>query len=289
MVELFIGITTWNDAFFFPTCLKSIQYYLDGIVEYKICVVDNESTDDSRQIALDFGCQLIVKTCSQADALNMLLNRSSGKYTLLLHSDIALLSKSTWPLIHNAIENKIVLVSPEDIGVGEYGRKSYGAGMPESSFMLWKTEEACRLRSIRVYGNWGLRNIVHHPFRFLPRYRFDFYGSHITHRIPALIERNGLDWLKMNVHPSPKLPEPWFVNNNTEALWEKDWGCYEYGFGNFYSIENTIIHYHNWFTRDISEHKKHLTLNRDRVSMEYIRAYTERFIRDFENKTVHIL
>lgn len=289
MVKLFIGITTFNSSFFLPTCLSSIKRCFENIIDYKVCIVDNESNDTSRQIALSFNCDVIKKRCIQADALNILIGRSSGECTLLLHSDVALLSKEIWPLLKNIMHSHDVLVSPEDIGLGNYDRIKMGAGMPESSFMLWKTKEALSLRSLRIYNNYTLKSFVGRLFRSLPIYCLDFYGPHITHHIPKLLKLNGFNWVKMKVHPSTKLPEPWFINTDANVKWvENDWGYREYGFGNFYSIEGHITHYHNWFSREISDSVGHYKLDDCKVSVAYIKAYSERFKKDFEKDVVHL-
>lgn len=286
MVELFIGMTTWDDAFFLPTSLQSIKNCFDGIVEYTVCVIDNESKDKSREIAADFGCNVIVKASSQADALNILLDRSNGKFTLFLHSDVALLTRELWRLLNVSIDARNVLVSPEDIGMGEFWRRSYGAGMPESSFMFWKTEQALKLRSFSLYRKWNLGSLLRHPLYYIPKQRFDFYGPHITHRIPAILELKGLSWTQMGVHSTPKARQQWYENKDADAKWSNDWAQYEYGFGNFYSLKGCFSHYHNWLTRELSPNNPARRLNGNGVPIAFIRGYTERFINDFQKNTI---
>src|SRR3954463_907868 len=90
-VELFVGITTWNSELFLEHCLRSIRKTTDGL-SMRLGVVDNLSKDRSVEIARDFGADVKLEYCSQAIALNRLLSMSSGRRTLLLHSDVVLLS-----------------------------------------------------------------------------------------------------------------------------------------------------------------------------------------------------
>jgi glycosyltransferase involved in cell wall biosynthesis len=283
MAELFVGMTTWDDAFFLPVTLQSLKNCFDGVVDYTVCIVDNESRDDSCRIAKEFGCRVIVKNSSQSDALNMLLDLSTGDYTLLLHSDVALLSKDLWGLLSRSSDERNILISPEDIGMGELWRRDYGVGMPESSFMFWKTKQVRKLRSFRSFKKWSWYSFFRHPLTYIPTRRFDFYGPHLTHRIPALLERNGMCWTMMDVHASPKAEVPWYTNHDADALWDDAWARLEYGFGNFYSLNGALSHYHNWLTRYLSPANANLRLNREGVPVAFIKEYTERFINHYRD------
>lgn len=62
-----------------------------------ICVLDNDSSDASAAIARDHGTELLVRRCTQPEALQEIVRRSrgGGAYTLLLHADVILLA-SEW-------------------------------------------------------------------------------------------------------------------------------------------------------------------------------------------------
>ena len=60
-----------------------------------ICVLDNDSSDASAAIARDHGTELLVRRCTQPEALQELVRRSRGLLTLLLHADVILLA-SEW-------------------------------------------------------------------------------------------------------------------------------------------------------------------------------------------------
>src|SRR4051794_38439005 len=116
-VELFVGVTTWNSELFLEHCLRSIRKTTDGL-NARIGVVDNRSTDRSVEIAKDFGAEVRIEYCSQAIALNRLLSMSDGRRTLLLHSDVILLSPKWYPVCNARMTGNVALVSPEDIGCG---------------------------------------------------------------------------------------------------------------------------------------------------------------------------
>src|SRR5262245_60639454 len=91
--ELFIGITTWNSELFLSHCLEAIRATTVGIAT-DIVVLDNCSDDGSVEIARDFGVTVLRERCGQADALNRLVARSHGSYTLLMHPDVILLEQN---------------------------------------------------------------------------------------------------------------------------------------------------------------------------------------------------
>lgn len=177
--DLFVGITTWNSELLLAHCLRSIRRTTDSL-RVRIGVVDNMSTDRSVEIARDMGVQVHEERCSQAIGLNRLLAMSDAKHTLLIHSDVILLSSDWYATCSRHLTGTVALVSPEDIGYGPLTRP-YGAGKPESRFMFFDTQKAMRA--------------------FTPEY------------------------------------------------WSEDLGHLRYGMGNFYSVDDQITHYHNWFDR----------------------------------------
>src|SRR2546430_1715750 len=142
--DLFVGVTTWNSELFLEHCLRSIHRTTDGL-RTRIAIVDNFSSDRSVEIGRGLGAEVRVEHCSQAIALNRLLAMSRARHTLLIHSDVILLSPEWYATCSRHLSGGIALVSPEDIGCGPLTRP-YGAGMPESCFMLFDTAKAKRAR-----------------------------------------------------------------------------------------------------------------------------------------------
>jgi glycosyltransferase involved in cell wall biosynthesis len=236
--ELFVGVTTWNSEFFLERCLRGVHRTTAGL-RIRIGVVDNVSTDRSVEIARDMGAEVRIEHCSQAIALNRLLSMSSARHTLLIHSDVILLSPNWYTICSRHLTETVALVSPEDIGCGPLTRP-YGAGMPESCFMLFDTAKAKRARTV----TWSRRRGF--PW---PRLRLDLDHYYVTHDLPGTLERCGYSWCPMKVHASPKEPEPIYMPPFTPQYWSDDLAYLRYAMGNFYSLDGQITHYHNWFDR----------------------------------------
>ena len=269
--DIFIGITSWNSELFLGHCLRALHLTSDD-VNKQIVVLDNSSGDRSADIARDLGATVIVKSFDQADALNYLFKLSKSRYTLLMHSDVIMLSDKWFPLCISKVSDNVALVSPEDIGCGPYTRP-FGIGMPESSFLFCDTNKLKKT----AFTLWRQRYRVPVPHRVL-----DFYGEHITHNIPARLAKAGLTWFAMNVHVSDNVDEPIYQPGFSPRTWSEELAHLRYGLGNFYSIDGVITHYHNWFDRaqlnvPNASHEEH----RCGIPLAYIRSYTEAFLSDF--------
>ena len=236
--DLFVGVTTWNSEILLEGCLRSIRATTSGL-RARVGVVDNVSTDRSVEIASDMGADVRVERCSQAIALNRLLSMSNAKHTLLLHSDAILLSPRWYDICSRRLVGDCALVSPEDIGCGPLTRP-YGAGMPESCFMMFDTEKARRART----WTWIRRRGV--PW---PRLRFDFDHYYVTHDLPRTLRRRGYGWCPMRVHASPIEPSEPYIPAFVPEYWSDELSHLRYAMGNFYSLDGEFIHYHNWFDR----------------------------------------
>jgi glycosyltransferase involved in cell wall biosynthesis len=236
--DLFVGVTTWNSELFLEHCLRSVHKTTEGL-RIRIGVVDNFSNDRSVEIAQDMHANVRLERCSQAIALNRLLSMSSARHTLLIHSDVILLSRDWYATCSNRLTGSVALVSPEDIGCGPLTRP-YGVGMPESCFMLFDTAKARRARNVTWSRRGGL------PWPYL-RLNLDHY--YVTHNLPKTFERCGYTWCAMKVHASPKEAEPIYTPPFTPEYWSEELSYLRYAMGNFYSLDGNIIHYHNWFDR----------------------------------------
>lgn len=278
--DLFVGVTTWNSELFLEACLSSVRDTTSSI-RVEIGIVDNLSTDRTPDIARRFGVTVHREYCSQAIALNRLLDRSRAPRTLLLHSDVVLLSPQWFDVCNAAIHSNVVLVSPEDIGCGPLTRP-YGAGKPESCFMFFDTAAARRARTWTWIKRAGLPWPVRH---------FDFDDYYITHDIPKTLGRVGFDWRAMAVHPSPQLAddeayEPEF----TPEYWSPQLGKLRYAMGNFYSLNGVVTHYHNWFDRvpkDVPPDSNATTEPEGRgLPLAFLSMGTSRFLRDYAARSV---
>ena len=278
--DLFIGITSWNSELFLPHCLESIRRTTDGSSTH-IYVLDNSSTDQSAAIAKQAGAEVIVHNCTQPEALQELVRRSHGHLTLLLHADVVLLANDWLKRCADYLIGNTVLVSPEDIGCGPLSRP-FGAGMPESSFLLFRTDGLKRARRL------ARKRPLRPPF---VRREFDFYGNHVTHNIPRRLAERGYTWKPMKVYVSNAEPEPLFIPAPGTTLWTEELGYLRYGLGNFYGLDGMITHYHNWYDRvirvsDRSSSGNSTTPKKREFPAEFINAYSQRFLADYAEGTV---
>ena len=270
--ELFVGITSWNSELFLPHCLEALQATTAGL-DTRVCVLDNGSTDRSVAIARERGGDVLERHCSQPDALNTLLRRSRSPYTLLLHADVILLSQQWFSLCRSRLSEGVALVSPQDIGCGPLTRP-FGAGMPESSFLLMHAARFRRCRRLhwRRKGRWPR-----------PRFEVDFNGPHITHHLPQELQRQALTWVPMDVYVSNRASEPLFTPASPPAVWSDELAYLRYGLGNFYGLNGTITHYHNWYDRIAAREKSETapTPGRKDFPVDFIRSYTHRLLEDY--------
>ncbi len=272
--NLFVGITSWNSEAFIGPCVDQAKRTTDP-QSTRIVVLDNSSTDNTREIARTKGAEVINRKCTQSQALNHLFNLSKADYTLLIHADVIMLSEDWLRLCAAHLQGKIALISPEDIGCGPYTRP-WGKGMPESSFMLFRTALAREARRwFRIQ-----RFKIRWPFRAV-----DFYGEHVTYNLPAMLADCGLSWKMMEVHTSTTELRPIYEPHFQPKYWEESWALYRYGLGNFYSIDGKITHYHNWFDRTIGEpsdgERSQATFPKEGgLPVAFVKIYTERFLSD---------
>lgn len=275
--EIFVGLTTWNSEIFLPACLRGLQKTLEGI-RSRIVIFDNSSTDRTPVIAREHGIEVITGLGSQPYALNVLIGKSTGRYTLLIHSDVVLLNRRWAPLCISAVEGGHALVSPEDIGFGPWTRP-WGRGMPESSFMFWSTQalRSCREWCLATNNRWRLP---------LPRRTLDLSQAHVTHGLPRRLATKGMTWRAMKVHASPLQDARWAPPFHAKH-WRAEWGSYRYAFGNFYSLDGEITHYHNWYDRVSKNVRPDSTEtcnpNGEGIPLAFIAHGTRNFLADYQS------
>jgi len=280
-VELFVGVTTWNSELFLAQCLEAIRKTTEG-VSLQIGVVDNRSTDRSVEIGRTHGAKVHVEYCSQAIALNRLLSMSEGRVTLLMHSDVILLSPRWFHVCDAHLRGNVALVSPEDIGCGPLTRP-YGKDMPESCFMMFDTKKARELRQ----WVWVRRKGIPWPER-----RLDLEDYYVTHDLPTTLARGGYTWQRMRVHASPRESAPVYRPQFTPQYWSEDLEDLRYAMGNFYSLDGEITHYHNWFDRvpkDVPLDSRETTEGNGKgLPLAYLSLGTRNFLNDLAAGAVRL-
>lgn len=272
MSRLFVGVTSWNSELFLPHCIQSILNNTKQ-EETDIVVYDNSSEDNSVRLARELGARVIIGRCSQGDALNRLASLSRSEFTLLVHADVILLYPEWLRICSQKLSGNTVLVSPEDIGCGPLTRP-FGAGMPESSFLLFKTSALKQIREIRWRRIWRF---------YYPHRDINFFAPHVTHKLPEILKEKNLHWHPMSVHWSDHLETPIWVPGEEPRVWNDELGYLRYGLGNFYSLDGIIIHYHNWYDRKALKSNKESSVD---FHPGYVNTYTELFLQDWTNKRI---
>ncbi len=276
--RLFVGITSWNSVTFLGHCIDAVKQTTSAD-STRIVVLDNESTDGSFEMARSRGVEVISRRCNQPQALVRLFNLSRSEFTLLIHSDIIILNRDWLDICAQHLTENVAMISPEDIGCGPYTRP-WGKGMPESSFMLFRTASARATRQWYSVQRFKIR----WPYRAL-----DFFGEHITYNLPDRLNEHRLEWRMMAVHTSTLEASPIYTPSFKPKYWESEWGYYRYGLGNFYSLDGQITHYHNWFDRISSEGvdidtQSQATFPKDGgLPLAYVKVYTDNFISDLKS------
>lgn len=277
--DLFVGVTSWNSADFLRACLTSLRRTAP---ECEICVFDNMSEDGSAAVARDLGAGVIVRRASQPDALNVLSENSRRPFTLLIHADVVFLAGNWFEIMTSHLDSKVGLVSPEDVGCGDFTRP-WGAGMPESSFLLFSTAVLRRLRRTVWRKRWRVP---------IPGRRIDFDGEHITYRLPGELSRIGSGMFLTNVHPAHLGTDTYFSPPVPFKYWRENWGNRRYGLGNFYSVDGVITHYHNWFDRIgvlDSEDAPEASFPADGgLPVAFVKDYSRRFLADFAAGSIEL-
>lgn len=280
--SLFIGITTSNSGHFIGHCLDQIKATTS--VEYRVMVIDNDSTDNTKDLVIERGAEFICIAKTQGDALNYLFAQSGANFTLLIHADTILLSNHWFETCLAQVSDSTVLVSPEDIGCGPMTRE-FGRDQPESSFLFFHTSRAKRLAQWRVR-----RRRYRIPLEI--KHDLPFYGPHVTHELPQRIKKCGLTWKPMNVHSSRLLDKPWYSPTIKTNHWDDRLASLEYGLGNFYSVEGHLTHYHNWYDRiyshDSLKSSKSTGRNNDGFPTDFVRAYSQRFLHGLANGHINL-
>ena len=276
-MDLFIGIPTWNSARFLEPCLRQIAETSRGI-RYEIGVLDNGSTDRSVDIARAYGCKVKVHEYLLPDALNRLVSWSNADYTLFIHADTFILDHDWFSRCVSKLSGQNALISPQDIGCGPFTRP-WGKNMPESSFMLFRTDKLKALRIIRWVRRFRLK---------MPQKVVNFYSHNVTHYIPGELQKCGLSWVRMKVHTSCRLEQAIYFPRTKVRYWTNELAYLEYGLGNFYSVDGVITHYHNWYERLFDNDNANRKVDPTGIPLDYIVERSQAFLRDLEIRKVSL-
>jgi glycosyltransferase involved in cell wall biosynthesis len=154
-----IIIPTNNSGETIEECLMSIRgqdYPL-----YEVIIVDNFSNDGTIETAKKLYAKTIQQKCNPAQARNIGVENSTGKYLLFLDSDQVLSSTVVAECVERCENEKIGMVIIPEVFIGE--------GFWSFCSAIWKN---CYEEVARLYGD--RRHIIHNEPRF-------FIKEEITH------------------------------------------------------------------------------------------------------------
>jgi len=158
-----IIIPTNNSGETIEECLRSIQS--QDYLSYEVIIVDNFSNDNTLEMAKKLGAKIIQQKCNPAQARNIGVDNSTGKYVLFLDSDQVLSPAVVEECVEKCENEKIGMVIIPEVFIG----KSFWS----SCSAAWKNcfEEVARLRGDR-------RSIIHNKPRFLIKEEVTHVGMH---------------------------------------------------------------------------------------------------------------
>jgi len=149
-----IIIPTNNSGETIEECLRSIQG--QNYPLYEVIIVDNFSNDGTLETAKEFGAKIIQQKCNPAQARNIGVDNSAGRYVLFLDSDQVLSPTVVEECVERCENEKIGMVIIPEVFIGK--------GFWSSCSAAWKNcyEEVARLYRDR-------RDIIHNIPRFFIR------------------------------------------------------------------------------------------------------------------------
>jgi len=149
-----IIIPTNNSGETIEECLRSIQG--QNYPLYEVIIVDNFSNDGTLETAKEFGAKIIQQKCNPAQARNIGVDNSAGRYVLFLDSDQVLSPTVVEECVERCENEKIGMVIIPEVFIGKDFWSSCSAA--------WKNcyEEVARLYRDR-------RDIIHNIPRFFIR------------------------------------------------------------------------------------------------------------------------
>jgi glycosyltransferase involved in cell wall biosynthesis len=145
-------VPTKNSAEYLDACLASIRNQSYKNIE--LIVVDNRSNDETLKIAKIYSDQVLIKGPERSAQRNYGVNKSSGKYLLIIDSDMELTNSVIQECVAKAlaIEVMAVVIPEESFGEGFWAQ----CKKLERSFYVgvdWM--EAARFFTRKVYEEFG--------------------------------------------------------------------------------------------------------------------------------------
>jgi len=112
-----IIIPTYNSVGTLEECLESVRG--QNYPFYEVIVVDNFSNDDTLKTAKEFGAKIIQQKCNPAQARNIGITSSTGRYVLFLDSDQVLSPSVIEECVRKCKSEKVGMVRTPEVFIGK--------------------------------------------------------------------------------------------------------------------------------------------------------------------------
>lgn len=145
-------VTTRNNQATLAACLKSIKAQTYPVIE--LIVVDNKSTDKTKLIATKYASKVLDKGPERSAQRNYAVEKSSGKYVLIIDSDMELTKNVVKSCVTRAENDglKALIIPEESFGTGFWAQ----CKRLERSFYVGQDDiEAARFFDKEIYQKTG--------------------------------------------------------------------------------------------------------------------------------------
>lgn len=150
MVDFTIITPVYNGEAYLRETIDSVVLNLDSNFSYEYLIIDDGSTDSTRDILKDYSHRLFIRVLSipnggEAAAVNLALNDASGNYILIVNADDPLISSNLFYKSFNALDQdpNIVVTYPDWNVISDKSKILETKKLPDFSIELLVGEFLC--------------------------------------------------------------------------------------------------------------------------------------------------
>lgn len=150
MVDFSIITPVFNGEIYLEETINSVLSNLDSRFSYEYLIIDDGSTDSTREILLKYSHESVIKIFSltnggEAAAVNFALDKSVGKYVIVVNADDPLVSSKLFYESHVALDSdlNIAVAYPDWNVISDENRIIETKKLPDYSLDLLVGEFRC--------------------------------------------------------------------------------------------------------------------------------------------------
>jgi len=223
-LDLSIIIVNWNTAEITLKCIKTINKFLDSKLNYEIIVVDNNSSDNSKEILIKEKIVLIKnpENSGFAKGNNIGVKQAKGEYFLFLNSDMELIDNTLMEMFKFHKANNSGITGPKFLNIDlspqgsvfppqtplnafkEFflGQKAYSKYVPNTlkPIQVWCISGGCVLISQELFktiGGWNEKYFMYFEDLDLCRSVRKLHKSIYFYPKCKVIHRHGASGVKL--------------------------------------------------------------------------------------------